>query len=276
MVEYLDDIDYQHESFGSYYDELPLWSAPFGLKLLERVPMRAGWTYLDVGCGTGFLTLELAQRCRGSQVLAVDPWKAATQRLQSKLARLGLSNVRLLPQAIEDLEVDSESVDIVVSNLGVNNFDNVPEAFSSLHRIMKPAAGLFLTTNVMGHMAEFYQCFREVLVELNQQHRIDLLEQHIRDRGSVETVAERLTSHRFRVVHTETDAFRMVFADGTSLMRHFFVRLAFLPAWKKIVEPSDLKQTFGSLERRLNQLADQRGEIELTVPWAFFHSVKTN
>ena len=76
-MKYLEAVDSTHPEFGELYDELPLWSAPFGLLLLDRVPLRPGLTVLDVGAGTGFLTLELAQRC-GLQttVIAVDPWAA--------------------------------------------------------------------------------------------------------------------------------------------------------------------------------------------------------
>ena len=61
-MDYLEAIDYKAPDFGELYDELPLWSAPFGLLLLEQVVMRPGLTILDVGAGTGFLTIELAQR----------------------------------------------------------------------------------------------------------------------------------------------------------------------------------------------------------------------
>ena len=44
------------------YDELPLWSAMFGLLLLEHVPLENVHLALDVGCGTGFPLIELAER----------------------------------------------------------------------------------------------------------------------------------------------------------------------------------------------------------------------
>jgi hypothetical protein len=48
----LEEIDYKASEFGDLYDELPLWSAPFGLMLLEQVELPPGMTILDVGAGT--------------------------------------------------------------------------------------------------------------------------------------------------------------------------------------------------------------------------------
>ena len=62
-------------------DELSLWSARFGLLLLEHVELRTGMQILDLGCGTGFPTFELAQlggaACR---VIGVDVWRDALAR----------------------------------------------------------------------------------------------------------------------------------------------------------------------------------------------------
>src|SRR5262245_31046602 len=79
-------IDYSTDDFVRFYDELPLWSAPFGLLVLQQLPLHVGDRILDVGAGTGFLTVELAQRCGPSaHVVAVDPWASALRRLQAKI-----------------------------------------------------------------------------------------------------------------------------------------------------------------------------------------------
>ena len=184
-MKYLDEIDYKTHGFGDLYDELPLWSAPFGLRLLDCVPLRSGMTILDVGAGTGFLTLELAQRCGPeTNVIAVDSWHAGMNRLRRKTAHLGLDNVTLLEQDAADTNLPDESVDVVVSNLGINNFDNVDAVMQELFRVAKSTASLFMTTNLSGHMAEFYDVFRSTLVQLGQSDRLDDLESHVRRRGN--------------------------------------------------------------------------------------------
>ncbi|MEX0643555.1 MAG: methyltransferase domain-containing protein, partial [Pirellulales bacterium] len=178
-MKYLEEIDYKTPEFGDLYDELPLWSAPFGLMLLEQVALRPGMTILDVGAGTGFMTIELAQRCGpDAKVIAVDPWTAAVERLTRKVAHLGTQNVRTLLQDAATVDLPDASEDLIVSNLGINNFDDPEAALRSCFRVAKPGAGLLLTTNLVGHMGEFYEAYRSVLVELGFADRLAALDAH--------------------------------------------------------------------------------------------------
>lgn len=274
-MDYLKAIDHCHPQFGDLYDELPLWSAPFALRLLDRVPVRRGLTILDVGAGTGFLTLELAQRCGSeTKVIAVDPWNAGMNRLRRKVAHLALDNVILLEQDAVSIELPDASVDVVVSNLGINNFENADAVMRTLYRVAKPNASLFLTTNLTGHMAEFYEVFRDTLIELGQSDRLVTLDSHVRHRGTVDSVAAMLRKANFAVMDIESGSFRMRFADGLSLLRHYFIRLGFVQEWATIVTADVLQSTFETLERNLNTVAAQRGELALTIPMACIEARK--
>lgn len=274
-MKYLEAVDFTHPDFGELYDELPLWSAAFGLLLLERVPLRPGLTILDVGAGTGFLTLELAQRCGPrSTVIAVDPWTAGMKRLRRKLEYLGLENVRLLEQDAATLDLPEASVDLVVSNLGVNNFENADAVLRTCFRVMKPGGKLWLTTNLVGHMQELYEVYREVLTELGLADRLPALDAHIQHRATIASLHGMLTGAGFEPLDVATDTMRMRFADGSSLLGHFFIRLGFLPAWQEVVLPEDVERTFILLERKLNEVAGERGELALTVPMACVEAQK--
>ncbi len=54
MTDYLDHRFDDWESIAADYDELPLWSAPFGQLLLEHVPLRRGMRVLDSPAGPAF------------------------------------------------------------------------------------------------------------------------------------------------------------------------------------------------------------------------------
>ena len=268
---YLEDIDVAAPDFADLYDELPLWSAPFGLLLLDVVPMKSGSTILDVGAGTGFLTIELAERCGpGTKVVAVDPWKAAMDRLRRKIEQRHLDNVLLLEQDASTIDLADASVDVIVSNLGINNFEDPGAVLRTCSRVAKPSATLLLTTNLVGHMAELYEVYREVLTDLGHDDRLAALEAQVDHRGTVDSIAGLLRGAGFEVVDIVTSSFRMRFADGASLLRHHFIRLGFVQGWKSVAAPGSVQATFDALERRLNAVAEQRGELALTVPMAAF------
>jgi ubiquinone/menaquinone biosynthesis C-methylase UbiE len=268
-MKYLEEIDYTTPEFGDLYDELPLWSAPFGLMLLEHVPLRRGMTILDVGAGTGFMTIELAQRCGSdAKVIAVDPWAAAIARLTRKLDHLGIQNVRTIVQDAATIDLPDASVDLIVSNLGINNFDNAEAVLQTCFRVAKPGANLFLTTNLVGHMSEFYEAYRCVLVELDFTGQLAALDAHISRRATLDSVRRLLERAGFKFVEAVTRSFRERFVDGSSLLCHHFIRLGFVPAWKSIAPEGAVEPTFAALEHRLNTIAAARGELALTIPAA--------
>ncbi|MDX6261622.1 MAG: arsenite methyltransferase [Kribbellaceae bacterium] len=245
---------------AQYYDELPLWSAPFGQLILERVPLRRGQTIVDLGAGTGFLTVELAQRGAAARVIAVDPWAEAMDVLRRKVAYLGLTNVELLVADAAALDLPSESVDLVVSNLGVNNFPNAATVLTQCHRVLRPGGRLLLSTNLVGHMAEFYDVLREVLADPGP------LDAHINHRATVDGSLGLLRAAGFTASVASTGSFAMRFADGSALFEHYFIRLGFLEGWQSIASPEDL----AAVEAELNR----RGEVSLTIPMACFEAVK--
>ena len=108
--------------------------------------------------------MELAQRCGpNATVIAADPWAAGMKRLRRKIDHLGLGNVILIESDAVTVELADESIDLVVSNLGINNFENADAVLRACFRVARPDGRLFLTTNLAGHMAEFYDVYRAMI-----------------------------------------------------------------------------------------------------------------
>ena len=56
------NYDLNDKEIISAIDELSLWAAPFGLKLLETIKLKKNITALDIGFGLGFPLLEVGDR----------------------------------------------------------------------------------------------------------------------------------------------------------------------------------------------------------------------
>lgn len=268
-------VDFDAPGFGALYDELPLWSAPFGLRMLEQVRLGPELTLLDVGSGTGFLALELAQRCGPrSTVHAVDPWAAAAERLRWKLAQLGLANVLVHECDACALPLPDASVDVVVSNLGLHNFADPDAVLRECMRVARPDATFHVTTNLAGHMQEFYDVYRATLGELGHVAAVATLDEHVAHRGTVASISALLASGGLQVGPVIEESFRMRFANGSALLRHWFIRMGFLPAWTALVPPGEAPATLARLEANLNAAAAARGELALTIPMAYLEARK--
>jgi ubiquinone/menaquinone biosynthesis C-methylase UbiE len=263
-------------SLVSVYDELPLWSAPFGLMLLDMVKLRSGMTVLDFGSGTGFPLLELAQRLGDScRLCGIDPWKTALDRVRLKMQVQEIRNVALLRGVAEQLPFPDATFDLVVANNGINNVSDAERVLSECARTSRKAAQMVLTMNLPDTMKEFYQLYEEVLTELGKPEAVPALTEHIlTQRSPRERMAEQLRSCGFEVRTARESSFQIRFLSGTAMLNHYFIRLAFLEEWKKILPAEDVKECFTLLEQRLNEYAEKHHELNLTVPFVCFDCVR--
>ena len=246
--------DFDSPSFVDAFDELPLWSAMFGQVLLEHVPLRAGTRALDVGCAAGFPLLELAQRLGpGSSVHGIDRWLAALRRGQRKRIQARVHQAFFHAADAAHMPFRDASFDLVVSNLGVNNFADPRAALRECRRVLRPGGVLALTTNLVGHMHELYDVFAEVVEDRAK------LDAHIHHRATIESLRSLLGEAGFTVTHVVEDAFVMRYANAAALFAHDFIRFGFIPAWEKVVP----REKFAEVEQRLS------GEVTLTIPRAY-------
>src|SRR5205823_11163994 len=143
---------------ASVLDELSFWSSRFGALLFDHLQLRPDLNILDLGCGTGFPLFELAHAYGDScRLTGIDIWKPALDRARSKLRIYDLPNVNIVAADGARMPFRDGRFELIVSNLGVNNFTDPPAVFSECFRVAKPRARIAFTTNIRGHMREFYE-----------------------------------------------------------------------------------------------------------------------
>jgi arsenite methyltransferase len=111
---------------------------PFSL-----APLGQGDHVLDVGSGAGFDAFVARQLVHpGGHVLGVDMTDEMLAK-SSETARLfGWDDVDFRKGIIEDLPVDDDAVDVVISNGVLNLVADKPRAFAEIFRVLRPGGRL--------------------------------------------------------------------------------------------------------------------------------------
>ena len=276
MTDYLErSTAYEDPNIASAFDELSFWSSHFGALLLDNLGMVGGIQALDLGCGTGFPLFELAHRHgRSCRFVGVDIWVHGLARAALKHQVHELPNVHLVRADGVRLPFPDAHFDLIVSNLGLNNFADPPATLKECARVARPGARVVLTTNPKGHMHEFYAVYREILTERGRADYLARLEANADHRMGRETITAMLETAGFPVARVVESQFRMRFVDAGALMRHSLTRFGFLGAWRAVVDPADEVAVFTTLEGRLDALARRHGELALTVPMLYIEGQK--
>jgi SAM-dependent methyltransferase len=113
--------------------------------LAESAQVAGGERVLDVGCGNGATTLDAARRCGPSGLaVGVDLSEQMLARARERAGAAGLGNVRFVAgdAQTDELTVDGQAYDVVVSRFGVMFFDDPVAAFANLAAATRPGGRL--------------------------------------------------------------------------------------------------------------------------------------
>ena len=110
-------------------------------RILDLIlPARGGLDALDAGCGTGFLTFELA--ARGHHVTGVDFAPSMIAEARRKSAELGVSSVRFEEADAEQLPFTLARFDLVISRHLLWTLPHPEAAIDEWIRVLRPGGRL--------------------------------------------------------------------------------------------------------------------------------------
>lgn len=129
-------------TWASLQDSIDRQIRPLGLAAMDRLDPRAGETLLDVGCGCGDTSLELARRVGPEgEVLGLDISGPMLEVARRRAAEAGA-------EGLEFRQADAQTAalpggrDAVFSRFGVMFFSDPAAAFANLRRSLRPGGRL--------------------------------------------------------------------------------------------------------------------------------------
>lgn len=136
---------------SSLYDKKHDFVAEYGKGLLDFIPKNDEQTILDLGCGTGTLTAQLADLC--SKVVGVDSSKNMIDKAQKQFGNIEFMVCDALALPFDD------KFDVVFSNAVFHWISDHNALLTNIHKALKPQGLLVCEFGANGNIATIENAF---------------------------------------------------------------------------------------------------------------------
>jgi arsenite methyltransferase len=132
------NLFYESDLIGDLPDDVAGFSLGCG-DPITLAELQRGEVVLDLGSGGG-LDCFLAAKQVGEEgyVIGIDMTPEMLERATAAAQRIGIENVEFRKGYLEDMPVDDDGVDVIISNCVINLSPDKPEVFAEMFRVLKP------------------------------------------------------------------------------------------------------------------------------------------
>lgn len=137
------------------YDTSLRFVADFGRELIDLLKPSKDETILDLGCGTGDLTNEIASK--GARVIGLDQSESMLEKARSKFGKIEFINADATNFKL------SEKVDAVFSNAALHWVTSQDQVLKSIYNSLKPNGRLVAELGAKGNVSKIVDSIQTVI-----------------------------------------------------------------------------------------------------------------
>jgi FkbM family methyltransferase len=112
--------------------------------VIEAMDLPADAEVADIGAGTGYFTVRLAEQVPEGRVFAVDIQSEMLDLLRQRLSRDGIANVELVQGSVDDPRLPSNSIDAALLVDAYHEFAYPREMMQGIVTALRRSGRLFL------------------------------------------------------------------------------------------------------------------------------------
>ena len=117
--------------------EMDIMLNPLGQKAIGQLILEEHTKILDIGCGCGATTIEIAKMIPKGHVTGLDISIPMLDRAEKFASEMSLSNIDFQVKDVQTEEINSNHYDIAFSRFGVMFFEDPYEAFKNINQAIK-------------------------------------------------------------------------------------------------------------------------------------------
>lgn len=163
--------------WASFYDRIVKLASlgkekSFRNKTVALAQVKPGETVLDVGCGTGSLTLAAKQQVGSTgKVYGTDASPEMIEMARQKAAKAGV-DVTFQVDLIENITFPDNQFDVVLSSLMMHHLpdDLKRDGLAEIYRVLKPGGRLLVVDIESSSSGSVFQKFSDFIIQLHGGH----------------------------------------------------------------------------------------------------------
>ncbi len=149
-----------YEFDGLKYEKASIFQQEWGNKLISELNLEGNEVVLDLGCGNGLLTANLAELVPNGNVIGVDASKGMIEVAKEKEKEK--SNLEFELMDLNKLSFDCQ-FDFIFSNAALHWVKDHNRLWTNIHKIIKPEGFVRFNFAADGNCSHFFKIIKGVI-----------------------------------------------------------------------------------------------------------------
>ncbi len=147
-----------YEFDGQKYEKASIFQQEWGNKLISELNLKGDEDILDLGCGNGLLTANLAELVPNGNVIGIDASEGMIEVAKEKER----NNLKFKLMDLNEFSLDCQ-FDFIFSNAALHWVKNHNRLWKNIHKILKSNGFVRFNFAADGNCSHFFKIIREVI-----------------------------------------------------------------------------------------------------------------